>query len=167
VSGHSGLSRAWCSVEAERQQDHMLVVRVQVIRVPRPSKRVSSPLQNSLLHSHNANQFMLVRFLPIPRHRANPSLEPAILSKIMASSQEGPCCADVSTFPGCRFSRVSTEHRLGKDHRGDGTDALRTGTACTTCQDHLVSGSGLRCCSLPFPRVLARILSSLTFQCVS
>jgi hypothetical protein len=58
---------------AERQQDHMLVVRVQVIRVFRPAKRVSSSSQDPLLTTNDANQFMLVRFLPIPRHRAIPS----------------------------------------------------------------------------------------------
>jgi hypothetical protein len=65
---------------ALRQQDHMLVVRVQAIRVIRSSKRVSSPLQDPLLTTNDANQFMLVRFLPIPRHGAIPSLEPGSLA---------------------------------------------------------------------------------------
>jgi hypothetical protein len=105
-------------VLAKRQQDHMLVVRVQVVRVLRSSKRISSPLQDPLLSSHDANQFMLVRFLPIPRHRAIPPWRQDNSLRNWLVSREGPCCADVSTFPECRFSRVSTEHSLGKDHRG-------------------------------------------------
>jgi len=76
-------------VLAERQQDHMLVVRVQMIRVLRPSKRATSPLEDPLLTTNDANQFMLVRFLPIPRQKAIPSLEPEIRQRSLADSLEG------------------------------------------------------------------------------
>jgi hypothetical protein len=76
-------------VLALRQQDHMLVVRVHVIRVLRSSKRVSSPLQDPLLSSHNANQFMLVRVLPIPRREAIPSLGSRQLFAKLACLQVG------------------------------------------------------------------------------
>jgi len=57
-------------VLAERQQDHMLVVRVQAIGVLGSPERVSGPPQDPLLTTNNANQFTLVRFLSVPRHRA-------------------------------------------------------------------------------------------------
>jgi hypothetical protein len=53
----------------------MPVVRVYVIGVSLSLKRVPRQLQNPLLATNDANQFMLVRFLPIPRHRAILSLE--------------------------------------------------------------------------------------------
>jgi hypothetical protein len=42
---------------AERQQNHMLVVCVQVVRVLRLAKKVYGPLQDPLLTSNDANQF--------------------------------------------------------------------------------------------------------------
>ena len=54
--------------------------------------------------SHDANQLMLLRYLPIPRHRAIPSWNQDNSFRNWLDSREGPCCADVSTFPECRFS---------------------------------------------------------------
>ena len=95
---------------AECQQYHMLVVRVQVIRVLRSSKRVSSPLQDPLLTTNDANQFMLVRLLPISRHEAILWSQDNLLESRLAS-RLGPCRADVSAFQDVTFRRVSTEQR--------------------------------------------------------
>ena len=107
-------------VLAERQQDHMLVVRVQMIRILRPSKRVSSPLQDPLLTTNDANQFMLVRFLPIPRHEAIPSLgAKTTLCGTGLSPGWGHIVSTFLLFQNVAFQRVSTEHRLGKDLKGE------------------------------------------------
>jgi hypothetical protein len=103
-------------VLAKRQQDHMLVVRVQVIRVLRPSKRVSSPLQDPLLTTNDANQFMLVRFLPIPRHEAIPSLgAKTTLCGTGLSPGWGHIVSTFLLFQNVAFQRVSTEQLRQRD----------------------------------------------------
>jgi hypothetical protein len=73
---------------------------------------------------------MLVRFLPIPRQEAIPSLEPVIPQRSWLTPGRGHILPTFLSFQNVAFQRVSTEHRLGKDHKAGNASQTRNWPRC-------------------------------------
>lgn len=80
-----------------------MAVCVQVVDASRAPKRVPNPLHDPFLASFDVNQYLSVRFPPIPRHGVVPFLEPVMTLTEITGSQKSLCRADVSVFRECRL----------------------------------------------------------------